>query len=635
MIEVEFDNSQQITVIQTKLNEPFKNVINKYLQVSSLDSNNVFFIADGRQINPEEKVLNQINSINKESKKMRILVLIMERSIIYQEYEKSKDIICPKCFEPCRIKFENFQIYLYDCVNNHISNLKIKDFFDSQKINLVNIKCQKCKIKNKANCPKNEFYKCLTCNKNICLICKSLHQKHHQIINYDQKNYVCNKHNDPLIKYCTKCNKNICSICDVEHYKHKKITFNKMKLNINEMNDDLKDMKKEIDIFNNNIKDMVDKLYELMNIVNIFYEINNNIINNYDSNNKNYQILKNIKEINNNEIYNQIYNINTMNNIKNKITSIIDLYNNINLIKEINNEQIIENKQILINHNNISFNKKLSKITIIYSIDKKNNVKIFGSNFVKNNRDNCYLLIDRKRNELCDYLELNKNQKKKDTLKIELIETKIIDKMNDIFYDCNSLISLPDFDNWDMTYVTDISYMFYNCSLLISLPDISKWNTEYVTNMSYIFYYCYSLKSLPDVSHWNTENVINMSHMFYYFRSLTSLPDISKWNTTNVKDMSYMFYNCCVLKSLPDISKWNTANVKDMSSMFKYCSSLISLPNISKWNIKNVLYMNSMFNSCKSLISLPNISKWKLNKDLKKDSMFEGCNEAMIPEKFK
>ena len=56
MVEIEFDFNQQITVIQTKLDEPFKNAINKYLQKSLLDSNNAFFIANGRQINPEEKV---------------------------------------------------------------------------------------------------------------------------------------------------------------------------------------------------------------------------------------------------------------------------------------------------------------------------------------------------------------------------------------------------------------------------------------------------------------------------------------------------------------------------------------------------------------------------------------------------
>ena len=57
-----------------------------------------------------------------------------------------------------------------------------------------------------------------------------------------------------------------------------------------------------------------------------------------------------------------------------------------------------------------------------------------------------------------------------------------------------------------------------------------------------MFYNCSSLLSLPDIAKWNTLNVINMSCMFKNCSTLSSLPDISKLNTTNIKDMSYMFY---------------------------------------------------------------------------------------------
>ena len=74
MIEVEFDYNQQITIIQAKLDELFKEVVNKYLQKTSMDPAKVFFIANGKQINPEEKVENQISSMNKQNKKLKILV---------------------------------------------------------------------------------------------------------------------------------------------------------------------------------------------------------------------------------------------------------------------------------------------------------------------------------------------------------------------------------------------------------------------------------------------------------------------------------------------------------------------------------------------------------------------------------
>ena len=50
-------------------------------------------------------------------------------------------------------------------------------------------------------------------------------------------------------------------------------------------------------------------------------------------------------------------------------------------------------------------------------------------------------------------------------------------------------------------------------------------------NMSHMFYNCISLLSLPDISKINTNDVTDMSKMFYNYSTLLSLPDISKWNT--------------------------------------------------------------------------------------------------------
>ena len=45
--------------------------------------------------------------------------------------------------------------------------------------------------------------------------------------------------------------------------------------------------------------------------------------------------------------------------------------------------------------------------------------------------------------------------------------------------------------------------MFFNCTSLVSLPDISKWNVNKVENMMGLFESCTSLLSLPDLSKWN------------------------------------------------------------------------------------------------------------------------------------
>ena len=391
----------------------------------------------------------------------------------------------------------------------------------------------------------------------------------------------------------------------------------------------------------------------------------------------NIELNKNIKDGKNMEI--------NIKNIRDKNKNI----NNNNL-----NEKNADNNKNYIS-NNILNRNKLNQTTIIYYIKKaendeeyaynKNQIKIFGKKFVENNKNNCYLLVNGKQNELCQNLILNEGEKN-DFFKIKLIEKKTITNMSDMFYNCTSLNTLPDISEWDTKNVNNMSYMFSGCRGLISLPDISKWNTENVTTMSYMFSNCISLKTLPDISKWNTKNVREINDMFYDCDSLISLPDISKWNTNNVNNISCMFYGCSSLKILPDISKWNTKNVTnikgifsgcifipditkldtqnvtDMSYIFYNCKSIMILPNISKWNTKNVINMSYMFWGCKklkslpdlskwntknvtnmsymfynciSLISLPDISKWELNKKVKTEGMFEDFNDKIIPQKFK
>jgi surface protein len=155
--------------------------------------------------------------------------------------------------------------------------------------------------------------------------------------------------------------------------------------------------------------------------------------------------------------------------------------------------------------------------------------------------------------------------------------------------------------------ITEMTRMFSGCNSLISLPNLKNWNVSNVTNMNDIFYGCASLVSLPDITGWDLSNAVDMSNMFLDCKSLKSLPDISKWKTSNILDMFYLFHGCHSLISLPDISKWDTSKVTNMSGIFGGCKSLKTLPDISKWDTSNVYNMVGMFDLCKSLKSLPDI----------------------------
>ena len=269
MVDVVFDLNQAITVIQAKLDDPFQVVIDKFIQKTLIDPNSVYYIANAKPIDPQQTVENQMSDLNKQNKKITILVNSIDKDDQDKEQViiQSKDIICPECKEPCRYTIENYQIKLFDCCNKHINNgIKFIDFNKTQEINISEIICDICKYKNKGNSHNHEFFMCLTCKQNICLLCKSKHDSNHNIIKYDQKNYICHKHNDVFIKYCEDCHNNICFSCNIEHNQHKTINLIDIKSDIEQSQKRLKDIKYEIDILTNQINEIIKKLNNIKEI---------------------------------------------------------------------------------------------------------------------------------------------------------------------------------------------------------------------------------------------------------------------------------------------------------------------------------------------------------------------------------
>ena len=196
-----------------------------------------------------------------------------------------------------------------------------------------------------------------------------------------------------------------------------------------------------------------------------------------------------------------------------------------------------------------------NEINIIYKIEDDKRVKIFGAEFVKNNKNICKIIYDDKEYELDEYFNIPNNIK--DELKIKLRGINDIINMSCIFYEC-SLLSIPDISKWNTNNVINMSYLFGKCENIENIPDISNWNTSNVKYMQGIFMGCKSLKSLPDISKWDTSNVILMGGIFTNLSSLSSLSieEAMKYNNEG-KELIFggMFSECYSLKSLPDISK--------------------------------------------------------------------------------
>jgi len=299
MITIEFDFNQKITIIQANLSDPFRVPLNQFFQNASIPPNSVNFIANGLTILPEDTVDSHMSDLNKQEQKMSVLVEPVNLSNQNEVRIQSNDIICPKCKEPCIIKIEDYHLKLFKCINGHITDgIKIDDFNKTQEINISTIVCGQCKIKNKGNTTNHEFYKCLTCKMDLCPLCKTNHDSEHNIIKYDQRHYICPKHNDTYIKYCEECSMNICFNCEIEHNKHKLISLIDYRPDIEKSKKRLIEIKKDIEEFSKLIKSLITKLNSLIKSMNTFYDINSNILNNYNIKNRNYELFQNINEIN-------------------------------------------------------------------------------------------------------------------------------------------------------------------------------------------------------------------------------------------------------------------------------------------------------------------------------------------------
>ena len=487
--------------------------------------------------------------------------------------EYSKEPICPICKEYCFISIKDYKISLFKCKKNHVfKKINLDEYLSSQKIINSKKECNQCKKM------QIKYFKCFNCKINLCSQCKTKHDQKHIIIDNESFNYICYEHNKKYISYCQSCSKNICSLCDHRNhniFKFEHLLDNNLK-NMNFLKEKISNLRKEMNELNN----FITKLNKIVNNFETYFYIVNNLFNDLNSQKYNYKNIINMASLNN-----------SIGDIQKDMNEIIYVFENLRINKS---KKLIEDlnlKQSIIN-----------ELKIKYKVEKnEKKIKIFGDEFVKNNKNNFKIFLNQHYYNLGNFLSNVTND----------IEIKLIETSN----------------------ATDLSYMFCGCSSLLSIEEIKEWTTDFVKDMKYMFCECKNLEKLPDNLKWNTSEVINLENMFCCCSKIKTLPDISNWDVSRVAEMNDLFTGCSTLKSLPDISKWNVSNIQNMSNMFSGCSNLKTLPDISNWNISSVNDMCHMFSGCSNLKSLPDISKWDLSKaDF--SEMFSECNLLQKIPKF-
>lgn len=155
----------------------------------------------------------------------------------------------------------------------------------------------------------------------------------------------------------------------------------------------------------------------------------------------------------------------------------------------------------------------------------------------------------------------------------------------------STFTEVPDY--YDLSNITDVSYMFSGCENLKSIPQLDTSNS---TNMKYMFSHCENLQKVPEL---DTSNVTNMERMFYDCPYLKSIPQL---DTSNVTNMSNMFGYCISLTTIPQL---DTSKVTNMGWMFASSYNLQSLPT---FDVSNVTNMDEMFRN--TMKYLTNVGGW-------------------------
>jgi surface protein len=197
---------------------------------------------------------------------------------------------------------------------------------------------------------------------------------------------------------------------------------------------------------------------------------------------------------------------------------------------------------------------------------------------------------------------------------IKYWDTSGVTSLNSLFYSyCSTKSSFnEDISGWNVSRVTDMSYMFYGATAFNS--DVSSWDVSSVQNMEQMFRSASTFNS--NVASWDVSSVQNMGQMFRSASAFNS--NVSSWDVSRVTAMDSLFRSSPFNQA---ISAWNTGSVTHMGGMFMDNAAFNQ--DISSWDVSRVAVMELMFYGASSFSQ--DISAWSISSATTMESMFYGA----------
>jgi hypothetical protein len=159
---------------------------------------------------------------------------------------------------------------------------------------------------------------------------------------------------------------------------------------------------------------------------------------------------------------------------------------------------------------------------------------------------------------------------------VPLFDVSLVTNWEQIFYDCSSLLSIPDY----VSSPTNLSDFAQGCSVLTKLPAASGFDTSACTKFLKFTRLCSMLTTMPayDFSAGTTfQSAFNACLLLTTFEGAVTL------KTSGSIDVYAMFDSCQSLVNIPVTSL--PSGVTSLAQFVNGCSSVITLP---AWDTSNI-----------------------------------------------
>ena len=326
--------------------------------------------------------------------------------------EKENIYRCPKCLGIPMINVkDNENKVVLDCLKGHHTEMLFSEYMSPEfQKNLNILECSKCK--ESKNLTK---FICVECQKVYCKDCLASHNKNnanHQTNNIDKSEFICPVHESKYTHYCFDCKKNLCDECVKEKKdNHQIIYFKNINLKNNELSEFKNNLVKENEllfkikkIFNDTLSTLSNKFNDIISYKFLCLKYKNNIINSYENNDPNYQIIDNINHL---KFITKELKIEPE---MNELDIIYELFNFLDSI-EYNEDMNSGNNNYNMNNDQMNFQN------MDYRVNEKNKIIFDQKNKIEESENE-----DENENENESKNNFNTNEKKKEIENIKVEE---------------------------------------------------------------------------------------------------------------------------------------------------------------------------------------------------------------------